>query len=178
MDAAPPPEDSSVDIYANRIFVTKLGHSMTEEDVRVYFETFGELIDFYMPFTSEGKHKGIAFISFSEPDMKAAVLQEETHVINDVETARKRLDKVSNRIRYADRGYAGFFDAIKVKEDALERVYQFDLRLLGGVDQIRAAAEHAATAPDVTQAVRDMITAIDAVDASLADREAILTGIR
>jgi hypothetical protein len=29
----------------------------------------------------------------------------------------------------------------------------------------------------VTQAVRDMITAIDAVDASLADRESILTGI-
>jgi len=99
-------------------------------------------------------------------------------VINDIETARKRLDKVANRIRYADRGYAGFFDAVKVKEDALERVYQFDLRLLGGVDQIRDAAQQATTAPDVTQAVRDMITVIDAVDVSLADREAILTGIR
>src|SRR5260370_760055 len=27
-------------------------------------------------------------------------------VINDVETARKRLDKVVNRIRYAERGYS------------------------------------------------------------------------
>ena len=33
-------------------------------------------------------------------------------VINDVETARKRLDKVSSRILYAERGYSGFFDAI------------------------------------------------------------------
>jgi hypothetical protein len=98
-------------------------------------------------------------------------------VINDIETARKRLDKVANRIRYADRGYAGFFDAIKVKEDALERVYQFDLRLVGGVEAIRDTANAATGAPDVTQAVRDMITAIDAVDASLADRESILTGI-
>jgi Spy/CpxP family protein refolding chaperone len=37
--------------------------------------------------------------------------------INDVETARKRLDKVSARILYAERGYSGFFDAIKVDED-------------------------------------------------------------
>jgi hypothetical protein len=99
-------------------------------------------------------------------------------VINDIETARKRLDKVANRIRYADRGYAGFFDAIKVQEDALERVYQFDLRLLGGVDTIRDASAAATGAPDVQQAVRDMVTAIDALDASLADRESILTGIR
>ncbi len=99
-------------------------------------------------------------------------------VINDIETARKRLDKVANRIRYADRGYAGFFDAIKVNEDMLERVYQFDLRLLGGVEAIRDAANAAAGSGDVQQGVRDMITAIDAVDASLADRDSILTGIR
>jgi len=98
-------------------------------------------------------------------------------VINDIETARKRLDKVANRIRYADRGYAGFFDAIKVKEDALERVYQYDLRLLGGVETIRTAAAAAPGAPDVTEAVRAMIAAIDAVDTGLADRESILTGI-
>src|SRR6185436_13358608 len=46
-------------------------------------------------------------------------------VINDIETARKRLDKVIARIRYADRGYAGFFDAVKVDEAVLERVYEF-----------------------------------------------------
>jgi hypothetical protein len=111
-------------------------------------------------------------------DISAAVSRSgNLDVINDNETARKRLDKVANRIRYADRGYAGFFDAIKVKEDALERVYQFDLRLVGGVEAIRDTANAATGAPDVTQAVRDMITAIDAVDASLADRESILTGI-
>lgn len=112
-------------------------------------------------------------------DISAAVSRSgNLDAINDIETARKRLDKVANRIRYADRGYAGFFDAIKVKEDALERVYQFDLRLLGGVDTIRDAANTAAGSPDVGQAVRDMVTAIDAVDTSLADRESILTGIR
>src|SRR5262247_1109277 len=65
-------------------------------------------------------------------------------VINDIETARKRLDKVVARIRYADRGYAGFFDAIKVDEAVLERVYDFDLSLLDGVDAARVAAGDAA----------------------------------
>ena len=95
--------------------------------------------------------------------------------INDIETARKRLDKVTARIRYADRGYAGFFDAIKVKEDALERVYQFDLDLVTGVDAVRAAADQIASDPS---GVRAMIAALDGLDGRLGEREAILSGIQ
>jgi hypothetical protein len=94
--------------------------------------------------------------------------------INDIETARKRLDKVTARIRYADLGYAGFFDAIKVKEDVLDRVYQFDLDLLGGVDAVKSAAEVAGTDP---RGVVAMIAALDALDDRLAGRDAILSGI-
>ena len=105
----------------------------------------------------------------------AASRQGTLDAINDIETARKRLDKVAARIRYADRGYAGFFAAIKVKEDVLDRVYQFDLELLSGVDAVRAAAESAAGDP---AGVRAMIAAIDALDGRLAGREAILSGIQ
>ena len=95
-------------------------------------------------------------------------------VINDIETARKRLDKVANRVRYADRGYGGFFDTVKVDEEMLERVYQFDLALLDGVEAIAAAA---ASANDA-DGVRAMVAQIDALDARLADREAILAGMK
>ncbi len=91
--------------------------------------------------------------------------------LNDIETARKRLDKVANRIRYADRGYAGFFDAIKVDEVMLDRVYQFDLALLQGVDDVQKATQGA-------DAAQTMIVRIDALDARLAEREEILSGIR
>jgi hypothetical protein len=97
--------------------------------------------------------------------------------INDVETARKRLDKVINRIRYADRGYAGFFGAIKVREEELAHVYEFDMSLLGGVEAIRAASNQAAGAGDAAAGVRAMVGAIDEVDAKLAQRESILNGI-
>jgi hypothetical protein len=99
-------------------------------------------------------------------------------LINDVETARKRLDKVIARVRYADRGYSGFFDAIKVDEEMLGRVYQFDLDLLGNVDAIQAAAGEAARAADVKAGLAALTGRIDALDARLADREAILSGVR
>jgi hypothetical protein len=95
--------------------------------------------------------------------------------INDIETARKRLDKVTARIRYADRGYAGFFDAIKVKEDVLERVYQFDLDLVGGVDAVKGAADGAASDP---HAIAAMIAALDGLDDRLSGRDTILSGIQ
>jgi hypothetical protein len=99
-------------------------------------------------------------------------------VINDVETARKRLDKVIARIRYADRGYSGFFDTVKVDETVLERVYQFDLGLLEGIEEVEVAAQRAQAALEVTAAVREMIARVDALDGRLADREAILSGVR
>ncbi len=99
-------------------------------------------------------------------------------VINDVETARKRLDKVIARIRFADRGYAGFFDAVKVDEAMLERVYQFDLGLLTAVVEIKSAADAAGVAGDVKAGLTALLAVIDATDARLADREQILSGIR
>ena len=94
--------------------------------------------------------------------------------MNDVESARKKLDKAVARIRYADRGYAGFFDAIKVGEQALERVYQFDLGLLSDVQAVQGAAQSG----DAKAAVAGMLASLDALDTRLADREQILSGIR
>jgi predicted transcriptional regulator len=98
--------------------------------------------------------------------------------INDVETARKRLDKVANRIRYAERGYSGFFDAIKVEEAILARVYQFDMGLVEDVEGVRAAAAAAAQAVEPRASLQDLIGRIDALDARLSERESVLRGIK
>jgi len=100
-------------------------------------------------------------------------------VINDIETARKRLDKVINRIRYADRGYAGFFAAVKVDEALLARVYEFDMALVDGIDAVGSAAGQAGSDPAAAKpGVQSMIAAIDALDARMTDREAILGGLK
>jgi len=98
--------------------------------------------------------------------------------INDVETARKRIDRVANRIRYAERGYSGFFDAIKVDEPVLARVYQFDMGLIEDVDGVRGAATAALPPAEAKAAVQEMIGRIDALDSRLTERENVLRGIK
>lgn len=93
--------------------------------------------------------------------------------INDIETARKRLDRVSNRIRYADRGYAPLFAVLKIDDAALARVYAFDAALLEGIDAIARTAS-----AEGGPSVKSMIAEIDALDARLSDREAVLRGIQ
>ena len=103
----------------------------------------------------------------------------ELDAINDIETARKRLDKVAARIRYADRGYAGFFDAVKVDDAVLDRVYRYDLALLGGVEEAREAAQAAgAAAGGVGPALQGFIARLDALDEALTEREHILSGVK
>lgn len=94
--------------------------------------------------------------------------------LNDIEAARKRLDKVAARIRYADRGYGGFFDAVKIDEAVLERVYQFDLGLVADVEAVRRAAGSSGGGAGLA----GLLAALDALDARLGEREEILSGIR
>ena len=99
--------------------------------------------------------------------------------INDIEAARKRLDRVAARVRYAERGYSGFFDAVKVDETVLARIYQFDVSLLEGVEAVRTATEAArAAGPAAARPALPAVTAaVDALDARLNDRESILRGV-
>jgi len=102
----------------------------------------------------------------------------DAHRIVELLEELKRLDKVASRIRYAERGYSGFFDAVKVDETVLAKVYQFDMGLIEDVDGVRAAAAAAAQAGDARAAVQDLIGRIDALDARLSDRENVLRGIK
>lgn len=48
----------------------------------------------------------------------------------------KLLDRIANRIRHADYGTAGFFDAVKIGEAELEALYNFDLKMMETVDDL------------------------------------------
>lgn len=42
----------------NRVFVSRIPADLKEADVRIYFDGFGKLCDFYMPAGRDGGHKG------------------------------------------------------------------------------------------------------------------------
>jgi hypothetical protein len=85
----------------------------------------------------------------------------------------KTLDALANAIRHAGSGYAGLFDAAKVREEQLEALYRFDLDLVGRVDAVRESA--GALAPGEATVVR-LEEAVDRVRAAVAGREQVVRG--
>jgi hypothetical protein len=62
--------------------------------------------------------------------------------VDDLEGAAIKLRQFIDRVRTASYGYAGFFDAIKIRSEELESLYQYDLWLLSLVDEISRAIDH------------------------------------
>jgi RecB family exonuclease len=61
--------------------------------------------------------------------------------VDDVEGAAVKLRTFIDRVKTAPRGYAGLFDAVQVKEDQLDQLYNFDYQLLAEVDTLSAAID-------------------------------------
>ena len=58
-------------------------------------------------------------------------------VLTDMDRLVAKTDRVVEKINHASYGYTGFFDAIKMKEAALDRMIEFDNKL---IDEISAFA--------------------------------------
>lgn len=67
-------------------------------------------------------------------------------LMTPVGSIAKTLEKVIDRLKYAEYGYAGFFDTPAVAEPQLDALYQFDLDLSAAVADLKAGAS--AITPD------------------------------
>jgi len=61
--------------------------------------------------------------------------------LDDLERAVMKLQILIDRIRTAAYGYAGLFDAVKVKEKELDALYEFDAEMMDYGDQIAAQVD-------------------------------------
>jgi len=116
--------------------------------------------------------------------------------LDDVEQAAVKLRTFIDRVKTAPRGYAGVLDAVRVKEDQLDQLYNFDLALLNEVDNLGhaidnckialgtmpapAPAEGKAPAATGPAALKSAITVVRNICAGLNDtydkREHLLVG--
>jgi len=62
--------------------------------------------------------------------------------VDDMEAAAIKLRQFIDRVKTASYGYAGIFDALKIKEDKLALVYEYDAALLGLSDQVSSAIDN------------------------------------
>jgi hypothetical protein len=92
-----------------------------------------------------------------------------------------RLMGLIGKIKDAPVGYAGFFDAIKVKEDDLARIYAFDENMLNSADQIEASAAVLEAAVldsgDVGGAIRELNSMLKEANTAFDGRNEVIKGI-
>lgn len=86
--------------------------------------------------------------------------------VTDLNRVSRRLARIRDRIQHAGYGYAGIFDAVKIDEAALDRLYQYDLSLqeyLGKVDEAAAGmvSADAETRTDAIAALADVLDELD-----------------
>jgi len=70
------------------------------------------------------------------------ITQGEILYVDDLEKAAIKLRTFIDKIRRASYGYSGFFDATKVNEEELTRVYEYDSALLELVDEVGRAIDN------------------------------------
>jgi hypothetical protein len=64
-------------------------------------------------------------------------------LLDETGSAATQIQTFIDRVRTAAYGYGGLFDAVKVKEEDLDRVYEFDSALVGYADRIETAIGNA-----------------------------------
>lgn len=62
--------------------------------------------------------------------------------VDDLEAAAVRLRTFADRVRTAPRGYSSLFEAVKINEAELQRLYEFDAALLAMGDTVGRAIDN------------------------------------
>ena len=57
-------------------------------------------------------------------------------VMTDMDRLSAKMDRVVEKVNHAPYGYSGFFDAVKVKEENLDHMIDFDNKLLEGINSL------------------------------------------
>lgn len=99
--------------------------------------------------------------------------------LDDLGKAGRRLQTLIDKIKAAAQGYAGFFDAVKVKEDQLDALYDFDNDMLDKVtgvsDEIDAIQAALDTEENVAPAIRKLNSLIGELLTLFDKRKDVIT---
>ncbi len=98
--------------------------------------------------------------------------------IDDLEKAVTKLQTFIDRLRTASYGYAGWFDAVKVDDAALNQLYAFDLALADGAEQVEegvdAVAQSLEDGDDPKEAIRALTKTVADLNTRFDQRKTLL----
>lgn len=98
--------------------------------------------------------------------------------IMPVERATTKLQTLIDRIKTASYGYSGLFDAVKVDEAALDKLYDFDSAMLDGVGQVKTLldtlADAVASGAAGTAEAQALVMALETLNSTFSHRQDVI----
>lgn len=99
-------------------------------------------------------------------------------LLDHVDRPLKKLEKLRDRIKYADRGYSGWFAAVDVDKGLLDRMYEFDAALIDLVEEIdqliRAAQAAVSDDEKLIAALTSLSECVAQADVNYNERENLI----
>ncbi|MHC5039737.1 MAG: hypothetical protein ACYTHM_20730 [Planctomycetota bacterium] len=120
--------------------------------------------------------------SFLDDVIREAASEGLLEILDDLDRLKKKIDKTSERIRHADYGYSGFFDAVKIREDELAQLHRFDLEMISAVketeDRLKTLPAGAGDVEAMKASAKACARILDDLDRKFSDREAMIMGVK
>ena len=110
--------------------------------------------------------------------VRAVSRQKQPALLTVYDEFSRLLERSINEIRYADRGYSGFFDLIKIREAELDAVYQIDAELAEAVIRFGESFKGLAAQPTDASLLPALQVGMKAVGDKFRQRGELLKGYR
>lgn len=91
-------------------------------------------------------------------------------LMDDVERVQKKMQLLSDRLRTAVYGYAGWFDAVTIRENELNALYDYDTSILADVEQVAAKVQSFGEAVSKEEDVRAPLKSLKDLLVQLHDK--------
>jgi len=104
-------------------------------------------------------------------------------VLTDMDRLMAKADRITEKVNHSSYGYSGFFDVVKVKEENLDRMIDFDNKLVDAVDALAAdvdvfKAEIAkGETKDLKEKVQYIADEIEAFEETFDKRAEVILGV-
>ena len=112
---------------------------------------------------------------------REVVLGGDMDLARNVERIRTKTDTHCTRIEKAANGYSGIFATMKVKDEELDAVIEWDAKILEGADDLRKLMENVRNAAedgeDIKKMLRNLENIIDDLMEQYAQRDKVLKGL-
>lgn len=123
----------------------------------------------------------ISAIKASVDDMKSELLEKGIlDHLSALDNISSILERLSNSVLYASRGYGGIFGTNKVYEAELEKLHNFDLNFTSSVEELEGNIKNVweTQEKDFSSKIKEARSLVNRLESIWKDRDVLLNGLQ